>query len=138
MQNNSPELKPEIRKAYKDATVSPYLLTRVMASTETSVRPRNFHWKFATGIASITLVILLFNIGHDDTVMKKNGYITPTLVSINIPAVRVSDALQLEHPVPGLASLSRVPSMNQFQTPAVSLSSVGDFCIYKSKGDKLC
>ena len=50
--------------------------------------------------------------------------------------------LWLEHctdiDVPGLSSLSNVPAINRFHTPARFLYNPGDFCIYQQTGEMSC
>ena len=138
MEQNTLELTPELKRAYAEVEVSPYLLSRVMASTAESSRKSFPVWKFAGGMLSISLVLLLLVNTHDENAAIQYKVATGVPVSFSIPSLHVPVSADYDAPVPGLSSLGGVPSMSQFQTPVVSLSSAGSFCIYKTKGDKLC
>ena len=136
--NDNPRLKEGLRHSYRSGRVSPYLAQRVIATIESNDQSSTPWLKFAGGLLSIAIIVLVFH-SFDDTDTTDEPMVASGIsVSLDLSAIATPAFSDIDIDVPSFSSLSNVPAINSFHTPARFLYNPGDFCIYQQTGEMSC
>ncbi len=136
--NDNPRLNESLRQSYRSGKGSPYLAQRVIATIESNNQPSIPWLKFAGGLLSIAIVVLVFH-SFDDTDTTDEPMVASGIsVSLDLSAIATPAFSDIDIDVPSFSSLSNVPAINSFHTPARFLYNPGDFCIYQQTGEMSC
>jgi len=135
---NSRRLKESLRQAYRSTSASPYLSQRILSNVKSNKWTLMPELKLAGGIFSIfALVFLLTSYNNNESTIQPVTELS-NAVLLQYPSVIVPDYSSLNIELPQLSSLAEVPTLNRFQSPAISLEIPGDYCIYQRTGEMSC
>ena len=136
--NDNPELKTSLRHAYRSETVSPYFAKRVMANVKGKKRSFSLWPKIAAGLTAVALISILVVVQKETKTINDVNLTAQTSTQLKMPAFRPPEYSSSDLDVPSLSSVIKIPTLNRFNVPAVSVDSSGDFCVYKQSGEMSC
>lgn len=86
----------------------------------------------------MALLIIFLTTSHEPDNPALPALASSAAGAFQYPSIIVPDYPDTELKIPGFSSLSHVPTLNRFNTPAVSLEYPEDFCIYQQRGELSC
>ncbi len=132
------KLKRSLYNVYRNTSVSPFLSSCVIANVNNRKRNLSSGLKLACAVFTSMCIVMLITFERKTEYQEPQLRETSLVISLRLPTVVMPAYSSTSLGVPGLSSLSSVPSLNHFHTPATSLDSAGDFCVYLNIGEKIC